>query len=517
MTWFKKLFAQDYGDGSKGDDFLDVQDGSETNQNWINTTELSNGEGQGNVPDFGELNHPSTPDGQSATQNSDNTNQGRYERDTDDSARYTTMPFSEDGVDDNHNNNLTAGLISLYARQGEEADFFTSHVTGGPADSPQVLHDGHADEELQRDQEGIKSTTNNFDTSTKTDNSVFQDPGIVRKDNDDWDIAEVNKGRVAKLNSIWAEFNSKFDSADAPIISLNRQLLENECLSLKKKSEYSWGDDSNVQQIMDPDEVRNDAIKKGKDYGTGDKSSDDYQANAPLDDGTNPDAKNYSGIEPTASANDEHNCSSECFPSHYPETGVYNVPLAHLKAISDPQNPGHSLNNDLFKSMKNEGQKSPVQVGILRGFAHLEDGHHRLHEVNKMGWPSLQSEITYYDKKEASTMLDIIIRKADYGGVMPSVNPNSGRDDDEDEIRPYQGDGKQIDVMDTGKQEFNTTQNMDDKEFNDPSYYRQRRIKYDNTNRAGDDTKDYFNLSGSGQGGMGMESDGQNFSGVNNV
>src|ERR1700733_10701652 len=59
-----KKVSQDYGDGSKGSDFLNTQDGSETLQNSINTNEPSNGDGQGWIYDPARANHPFMPDGE---------------------------------------------------------------------------------------------------------------------------------------------------------------------------------------------------------------------------------------------------------------------------------------------------------------------------------------------------------------------------------------------------------------------------------------------------------------------
>jgi hypothetical protein len=108
-------------------------------------------------------------------------------------------------------------------------------------------------------------------------------------------------------------------------------------------------------------------------------------------------------------------------------------------------------------------------------------------------------------------------KKADYGAVVPSANPNSGLDEnEEDDFQDTHG----VTHSETGKAMIdgkNTSGNEGDKVFDDPAEYR-KTINY-NRNRAPseDENKDYFKFYNSGEGSTGMEGDGQNFSGVNNA
>ena len=97
-------------------------------------------------------------------------------------------------------------------------------------------------------------------------------------------------------------------------------------------------------------------------------------------------------------------------------------------------------------------------------------------------------------------LLGIMLRKkADYGAIVPSSNPNSGADN-EMVNKQYMTDGKNA----------VESSNEDDKWFDDPAKYRQK-LKYHKT----EDSQNYNNFSGSGSGGMGMEGDGV-FSGIEN-
>lgn len=105
----------------------------------------------------------------------------------------------------------------------------------------------------------------------------------------------------------------------------------------------------------------------------------------------------------------------------------------------------------------------------------------------------------YLEKVAAS------LKKADFTQVMPSANPNSGPDDDEDTeglISYIQQPAVMLDGKTNGT-------NIGDKAEYDNNLNRKKR-KYLKT----EDTEDYFSSENSG-GGFGMEGDTQNFSGVN--
>lgn len=80
------------------------------------------------------------------------------------------------------------------------------------------------------------------------------------------------------------------------------------------------------------------------------------------------------------------------FAKHYPN-GFHDVPLGQLDAISDPENPGVSVDDRLLKSMQAHGQKDPAEVGVLNGSANLEDGKHRLVVAKRLGWKTLRVEV----------------------------------------------------------------------------------------------------------------------------
>jgi len=478
MNWLDK-FAQDYGNGSAGTDFLSVQDGSETDENERDITSPSNGNGQGNVPSYTDKNHPFTADGE-------NTNDSLYStdgRNRDRSKTDQTMeqPYGEALVDDNHGNvNAGHNLLDLMkignkyddeaayrgmpltdlltkkitpkleplkkltpktARQGEEQDFFTSHITGGPADSPQILNDGHADEELIRDQNGVKSTNNNFDTSTKTDESYLMDPDVVDKDtlnakNKGLITPDINKGRIyAHLNWVPNLMTSIIvKKADIPKVPVQDEKLPVEPshifdtlvpapvkgkatppaharfddTAIKADSTIFSRNDlhntdyqlsrGNVDQTMYPDEEENLKINKKEDFGSKDYGDQNYMSNAPLQNDHDEETNNYSGFNNTAS------------------------------------------------------------------------------------------------------LLDIFIN-ADYNQLMPSSNPNSGQDTIDSLPHRAPTDGKQSNV--SGYSE--------NKDQDDPTAYRQKRQKWDRV----EDTEHYFNTLGTG-GGIGNEGDGVNYSGVDN-
>jgi hypothetical protein len=446
MHWLDK-FAESYGGGSSGVDYLSTEDGSETRQDEINTDSPSNGEGQGRVPDYGKLEHPITPDGESF-HNSDNTYQGKDEHEGRDSNLFVTQPFGEQMVDDNHANADGGGsntslfgnaMLNLMKSAGDETDFFTSKTQGGPADSPQILDDGYADEELERDTEGVENTINDFDPNTKDDSSWIQHPDIVDRnirdkkmnDND----AEIYQGStsfahlksrpslithipVKKAATVPEGQHSKEalpeDAGNinewlvpAPVKGrhlpahprLNEQPMDKP--SMFSTNNYHWGDDSNVDQVEYPDEERNIEKNKKEDFGNKDYGALTDMADAPNQTDSNEESNNYSGI--------------------------------------------NSTNN----------------------------------------------------------LLSIIMtKKADNTAVMPSSNPNSGRDDEDDEVRQTMNDGKPSNV------------NVADKEYNGTGdIYWNRHLKYENKTQG---PENYFSTINSGSG-FGMEGDGQNQSGVNNV
>ena len=93
-------------------------------------------------------------------------------------------------------------------------------------------------------------------------------------------------------------------------------------------------------------------------------------------------------------------------------------------------------------------------------------------------------------------------KQADYGGVTPSSNPNSGNDDNDLDY-PYQPQPAQ---MTDGKTNGG---NIEDKDFNDPTVVRQ---KLKRTKVEDDDKDRYYNYQGT-SGGYGGEASGD-FSGI---
>jgi len=386
----KKLhkIAESYGGGSSGSDFLSTEDGSETLQNGINTNEPSNGDGQGSVPAGGQANHPVTPLGEQGHEVENESGEA---------------PFNEALVDDNHANNgdgVSAGLLRFFVKTADETNFFLQNSTsGGVADSPQTMEDGHPREELS-EQEGMDSVINNTPHPTnEADVSIARDPGVVDtdkiKENEEGKATpDINKGKTfahLKSRPFFASSiaQSQFKKASNP--------------------DTDYKNHSNVGDVMYPDENDVKADRVSHDFGNGDQMSDGRGAgDAPLEGNEKTEeSKNYSGIDNTA--------------------------------------------------------------GLLRFF----------------------------------------IRKADYGPVTPSSNPNSGQDDDEyldtnGETTGYTGKG-----MTDGKGDFS---NENDKVNDDSTKYR-KKLRYNKT----EDTEHYFNVSNSGSGGMGMEGDTQNFSGVDNT
>ena len=122
-----------------------------------------------------------------------------------------------------------------------------------------------------------------------------------------------------------------------------------------------------------------------------------------------------------------------------------------------------------------------------------------------------EEEKNYSGRDNATAgLLHFFVKKADYAGVMPSVNPNSGKDEDYPDTNG-QGYSDIGQAMTDGK---TNSDNMDDKVDNDPTQYR-KKLNY-NRNRPSseDSTSGYFSTLNSGSG-FGGEGDGQNFSGVN--
>ena len=131
-----KILAESYGGGDSrsGGDFLSTEDGSETNQNWINTTEGSNGEGQGNVPDFGALEHHYSPDGQTTHDEAYHfdgrtvndqypQNTATEESDAHKSINDEPPSYGEELVDDNHADGSTShfagNMLSMFLKEAE--------------------------------------------------------------------------------------------------------------------------------------------------------------------------------------------------------------------------------------------------------------------------------------------------------------------------------------------------------------------------------------------------------------
>jgi hypothetical protein len=542
MDWLWK-FAQDYGDGSRGSDFMSTQDGSESNDNQTfnapNPFDLSKSDGDGQVPDYENLNHPSTPEGENAAHNSDNNYQGKTEHEPQDSDKFVTQPFSEQMVDDNHANAdggmFSSAMMRLFAVQGQEADFLTSPTQGGPADSPQILDDGHADEELERDQEGVKNTINDFDPTTKNDNTWIYHPDITDKDEDyknNPSDVQINKGQTSFAH-----------------LTFRPSMITH--IPVEKKADYHWGDDSNVEQTYNPDEEHNIQVNKKEDFGTKDYGAETNMSDSPNQTDSNDESKNYSGFDNTASLKDLPDKNGELSEYQHPwlnhpdtlKGHVDMLPIPWVKQFQNNEvNPEHV--KKLAQSIANEGLYEPIQLGIGRKdrTVTLGDGNHRTFACESLGMTHIpvhgysyssrkggkvydkmsrvgENFPKYFAPREAfdefkdlvppvkssdkNSLLNIIMKTA--VSVMPSSNPNSGHSEEDDEVRNTMTDGKPSYVFD----------NAADKELNDSNIYHERHTKYKNKDRAGDDNLDYFNTLNSGAG-FGNEGDTQNFSGVDN-
>lgn len=484
-----KILAEDYGNGSKGTDFLSVQDGSETLQDITNNTESPSNtdSGAGQVKDTAQ-NRPDTnsEQGESAIAGhikTEDTFPGRdinksedpnrkkvsilddpdkdEELNTANSANYTTTTYPIDGVDNNHSDGglgiggFTASLLNIFQkatgdkRQQEQNFFLQNSTNGGVADSPEILNDGHAPEELVMQE---RTTVNNplpgvNDTSVFTDSSAFdfdRKPGdIPTEDRMDrkreQNISEIDKGKgvwahltyrpsmishipfAKKATGEWQSAYQDVGEYAPPSGETNvPQIMHKDDEQNRRDEQQDEHNESNVEQIMDPDEQRFKHDRVKEDFGTKDETGrTETMGLSPLLTDSNPESQNYSGVNGTAS------------------------------------------------------------------------------------------------------LLDIIMKKEAYGyapvGLMPNSNPNSGNDendtdDNDDEIygtiQPHRPmtDGKPSYVFD----------NQADKEVDETlsdGAGQMRKRKYNRTEDS--DKQDYYGFSGSGSGGMGGEGDGT-FSGINN-
>ena len=234
----KKLrkLAEDYGGGSSGIDYLSTSDGSETLQDGINVNEQSCGDGQGATPAGGQANHPVTPYGE----------QGHYHDDEPgDDEGPTEIPYGEALVDDNHADGggglgslANRGLLRFFTKKADETNFFLQNSTsGGVADSPQTMDDGHPYEELS-DPGALQQIFNNDAHPTnEADVSIVRDPKLVDKEKDD--SPQVNKG------GIFAHLKSR------PFMSTS---IGSTLFKKAYDPETDYRNHSNVSDIMNPHE-----------------------------------------------------------------------------------------------------------------------------------------------------------------------------------------------------------------------------------------------------------------------
>lgn len=334
------------------------------------------------------------------------------------------------------------GFLELFKKKADlDNDFFLQDsISGGCADSPQTMHDGHPIEELENYQQGINyvSNTDAPHADTPAGDMILHDHSLVdKKKNEVENIPEVFKGREPTSASLLDLFKSAYDSHqtikdDGPIGGGSNQ-DGNQLLTDDEYNVLLDGKGSNVADIMYPFEVNQKHNRSTHDFGTGDTSGDERTMSdkpAAGYSGCSEETDNYSGINPTS-----------------------------------------------FLKMFN---KKPC---------------------GKCG------RTDYNDIRCA--LCDLCLKKqADYTGVPPSVNPNSGKDsDDEDSSntitdleRPSMIDGKQV------------TENFADKEM-DPTVMR-KKIPYPNRVEDDDATHYYDTINSGGGFGMGGGNDMQ--SGVDN-
>lgn len=288
--------AESYGGGSHGSDALSTEDGSDTLQNEIDTNSPANGDGQGYIYDPSVANHPVTPSGEQGhySDKSDGTS-GAGKDQKPSNNEVVELPYGQEAVSDNHADGgyvqASRGLMSLFKRASDdEADFFTSKVSGGAADSPQKLNDGMPTEDVSIVQPVVNTLPNENGQSGYTH---ITDPGVIGKEKDD--IADINKGNCFAHLKQHIPFIST--------ISLTKKAITQREIDEKAKIiEDKANNTSNVSSVMYPDEERITKNKANNDFGRGNNNAlNSAMQDAPYyNSDISEESKNYSGFDNTA-------------------------------------------------------------------------------------------------------------------------------------------------------------------------------------------------------------------------
>lgn len=477
--WILK-FAESYsGSGDTDMHNRTTSDGSESNNFALQTSNNNGGvqvlsDGQGPNPEWGQANHPSSPDGQNShdqgnkydVQDKKNLQSPNKQNDASDKTDLynNELELPQEGVDDNHSDgglsNFTASYLGLFkadynsVNSGDIAGGGDANFLHNAPDSPKTMNDGHPIEELQDDYM-IVSNTDKPHADTPAGSMLIEDPSLSdKKKNEYKNLPEINKGRSPANASLKIAVRTEQSLKESGGESGGSNQDGNRLLTDDEMDPLLDSGASNVGDIMYPFEVNQKHNRSTHDFGTGDCSGDEQTM-------TSKPNQNYSGSE------EENNNYSGRNASYL----------------------------SLFKKVA-----SDRACGVC-GRTDYNDIRGRL--CDKCAFPEKY-------------------KKADYGFVSPSVNPNSGKDensdkdDDKEKDEDYGNSGGRITdnpmpAMTDGKM---ITENFNDKIDVDPMLqskrYTYKGKKTEDENRNDGHWYDYLNSGSS----YGQEANGIN-SGVN--
>jgi hypothetical protein len=537
LQLFKK--AESYGGGSTSGDFLGTEDGSETSQRDIDTYEASNGDGQGRTPAGGHANHPVTPLGE----------QGHEKKQT----MPGMSPFNEADVDDNHANN-EGGISAKHTL----LDLFTKTASDTAAAAEPNPYENFPLMGHEPDAMGVSGKRRPFNIPNLINH------GLVKltktPDQDQPNYKPGNVSLVTHYNQMHAGPNDftntlpHIKNLPPPVV---RNLLDSNKLDNYKYHQILWGMHdkkipeheifTDVPSPYNKPEDRPGAKSAGllgllqhadeKNFFL-QNSTDGGVADSPetMDDG-HPfeELVEQEGVDSTINSNPHPSNAPD--PSIIRDRSVVDKSQAQKDRINTTPdiNKGRNVASGLYPFItslgpqvkrarqhpdtdyKNESNVSDVMYSqeaaakadrVHKDFGmgdQMNDG--ITMDVAPLSGDGQSEEEKNYSGRENSTagLLRFFTKHADYAGVMPSANPNSGRDTDANDINRN--------VMTDGKGDFN---NVDDKKMMDPVRYR-KQMQYNRNKVEDNGAEHYYNTLNSG-GGFGMEGDptkGQ--SGVNNA
>ena len=574
MTFLKIILsdAHESGAHNSGGDFLSTSDGSEISDRELNAlgpVTTQKGDGSGAVPDWGQANHTGSPDGQNThdemfhfdrvdADEGPAQNQAVERLEGRKSNNVQMNQLGDEMVDDNHADGMASHFAAL--NYPEEAGGSGADFTKHPADSPQVLQDGHPLEELER-QEGAGGVSVNNPMPApmqEVDSSMLSSPSSFKKKLDD-NTPEFNKGR----NVLCSTAISAIPKSAAEIRNDIDPAMEN---YLKKREEL-YGSESNVPDIVNPDENRLVHDKARRDFGSGDKLSDNQtESSAPFSGNrgydNDSDAQNWSGranasllriiktsvkmenivpAEPHELLPEEHVNPEEAFQRHTdPKYVEPRYQLSKDKSPIDPGNidaivtPRHGKPFQRFEEERNFGvPKAPVEPSNME--MHLFNSQkNSLLKVLATKEPCGKCHRTDYNDirgrlcdgcafkdKKAQQLQDVLsqttLAKEAYSqSLPPSLNPNSGKDN-EDQTGSMETNDFQPGKMSDGVNASNYSNEAEKAEFDASSKWMKRLPRYMRTqnidNQGGDSPEHYMDTLNSG-GGFGMEGSPGMFSGV---